>query len=245
MAEAPQHLFVSEIERLESLMHDGHQGLYWDPDALDGKGSRIITHSMLKQFRKCPLCSYFKYVLRLKPKMLAKPLKRGTWVHALLEEYANGGDWEALHAKYTDQFNRLFDEEKDYYGDMPTEIYTIVKSYMWHYKRDVWKYVANEFTMETPFPDGTLYRCKVDMLIENAFGLWLGDRKTHKTLPDQASESGTRSLPCISGPRGRTACLFRGSSGTTFAGRPHRYRSCWSRGIASRTRHSTPTTRPS
>jgi len=184
MAEAPQHLFVSEIERLESLMHDGHQGLYWDPDALDGKGSRIITHSMLKQFRKCPLCSYFKYVLRLKPKMLAKPLKRGTWVHALLEEYANGGDWEALHAKYTDQFNRLFDEEKDYYGDMPTEIYTIVKSYMWHYKRDVWKYVANEFTMETPFPDGTLYRCKVDMLIENAFGLWLGDRKTHKTLPD-------------------------------------------------------------
>ena len=165
-------------------MTPDHHGLYWDESANDGKGARIITHSMLKQFRKCPLCSYFKYVLRLKPKLLAKPLKRGTWVHALLEEYANGGDWEALHAKFSAEFDRLFDEEKDYYGDMPTEIYTIVKSYMWHYKRDPWEYIANEFTMECFFPDGTLYRCKSDALIQNAFGLWVVDRKTHKTLPD-------------------------------------------------------------
>jgi len=174
---------MSELQRLESLMSPDHRGLYWDESANNGAGARIITHSMLKQFRKCPMCSYFKYVLRLKPKTLAKTLKRGTWVHALLEEHTNGGDWMALHQKFAAQFDKLFDEEKDYYGDLPSEILTIMRSYMWHYKHDPWKYIANEFTMECFFPDGTMYRCKCDALIENAFGLWLVDRKTHKTLP--------------------------------------------------------------
>ncbi len=171
---------MSELARLESLMTPDHRGLYYD-DKLE---KRIITHSMLKTFRRCEMCSYFKYVLRLKPKMLKKPLKRGTWVHSLLEAQGNGEDWRALHRKYSAEFDRLFDEEKDHYGDMPTEIATIMESYAWHYKNDPWKYVANEFTLEAEFPDGTLYRGKVDALIENEYGLWLVDHKTHRSLPD-------------------------------------------------------------
>lgn len=172
---------MTDLERLTALMTPDNHGLYWDPTP----EKRISTHSMLKQFRKCPLCAYFKYVLRLKPKMLAKPLKRGTWVHELLEAKGNGEDWRALHAAHSAKFDQMFDEEKDYYGDMPTEIGRIMDSYMWHYKNDPWKYIATEFTMECEFPDGTLYRCKVDALIEDSWGrLWLVDNKTHKTLPD-------------------------------------------------------------
>lgn len=171
---------MSELARLESLMVPDNRGIYFD----ESVGKRISTHSMLKTFRACPLCAYFKYILRLKPKMLAKPLKRGVWVHELLEAKGNGEDWRALHAKHTHKFNQLFDEEKDHYGDMPTEIERIMESYMWHYKEDPWNYVANEFTMECEFPDGTMYRCKVDSLIENEHGLWLVDNKTHRTLPD-------------------------------------------------------------
>jgi len=116
--------------------------------------------------------------------MLAKPLKRGTWVHELLEAHGNGEDWKPIHARHSAKFNELFDEEKDYYGDMPSEIEAIMRSYMWHYKNDPWEYVANEFTLEAEFPDGTLYRGKVDSLIENEHGLWLVDNKTHRTLPD-------------------------------------------------------------
>lgn len=161
------------------------QGLYWDPDANDGQGARISTHSMLKTFRRCPKQAEFKYVHRLKPKRLGSPLKRGTWIHALLEAFHGGEDWMAVHNANSTKFNELFDEEKDYYGDMPVEILQIMQSYIWHYKFDPWEVIDVEFQLEAVFPDGTVYRGKVDMLIRDIHGnLWLVDHKSHKTLPD-------------------------------------------------------------
>lgn len=160
------------------------QGIYFDPDALDGQGAVISTHSMLKTFRRCPKQAEFKYYHRLKPKRLASPLKRGTWIHALLEEFHKGGDWMAIHQKLSHQFTLLFDEEKDFYGDLPTEILTIMRSYIWHYKSDPWEILETEFQVEAILPDGTLYRGKVDMIIRNQFGVWLVDHKSNKTLPD-------------------------------------------------------------
>ena len=139
---------------------------------------------MLKTFRRCPKQAEFKYVHRLKPKRLGSPLKRGVWVHELLEIHHNGGDWRERHAELSLQFSNLFDEEKDYYGDMPTEIATIMRSYEWHYKNESWKVLETEFQIETEFPDGTIYRGKMDALIETQHGLYLVDHKSHKTLPD-------------------------------------------------------------
>lgn len=162
-----------------------HEGLYWDPDADGGDGAKISTHSMLKTFRRCPKQAEFKYVHRLKPKKLGSPLKRGTWMHSLLETFHNGDDWRLVHTKLSKQFDVLFDEEKDYYGDMPTEILAVMEAYIWHYKDDPWEIVKTEFQVEAMFPDGTVYRGKVDMLIRDSHGLlWLVDHKTHKTLPD-------------------------------------------------------------
>lgn len=154
-------------------------GLY-----IDEHGRSVVTHSMLKTFRRCPKQAEFKYFHRLKPRMLGSPLKRGKWVHELLEILHNGGDWRARHAQLSAQFEEMFDEEKDFYGDLPSEILQIMESYQWHYKADPWKVLETEFTVETELPDGTLYRGKVDALIENQFGLWVVDHKTHKTLPD-------------------------------------------------------------
>jgi len=170
---------LSEGDRAEAT-----NWLYFDPDARDGEGAGISTHSMLKTFRRCPKQAEFKYVHRLKPKRLGTPLKRGTWVHALLESYHKGEDWLAVHKRYCTEFNKLFDEEKDYYGDMPTEILHLMRSYIWHYKNDPWKCIDAEFQLEAELPDGSLYRGKVDMLVETQFGLFLVDHKTHKTLPD-------------------------------------------------------------
>lgn len=166
---------------MSDQVKDPSYGLYRDPDT----GHLISTHSMLKTFRRCPKQAEFKYVHRLKPRMLGSPLKRGTWVHSLLEEHHSGRDWRIVHAKLSTQFDNLFDEEKDYYGDMPTEIKVIMESYEWHYKDDPWKVLETEFQIETEFPDGTIYRGKVDALIENSFGIWVVDHKTHKVLPDQ------------------------------------------------------------
>jgi len=147
-------------------------------------GKVINTHSMLKTFRRCPKQAEFKYVHRLKPKMLGSPLKRGVWMHSLLEAYHSGQDWKAVHKQYSNEFAKLFDEEKEYYGDMPTEIYRVMISYIWHYKKDPWIYHEVERQIEAELPNGWIYRGKVDAIIENQFGLWLVDHKTHKTLPD-------------------------------------------------------------
>lgn len=145
-------------------------------------GTPILTNSMLTTFRRCIKQAEYKYVHRLKPKRLGGPLKRGTWVHSLIEEDANGKDWRKLHQKFSAQFEQMFDEEKDFYGDMPTEIETIMESYFWHYKNDPWKYHETELELTAQLGK-TLIRIKFDALVENQWGLWLVDHKTHKTLP--------------------------------------------------------------
>lgn len=154
-------------------------GLYFDPSV----GKEITTHSMIKSMRECPRATGFKYADRLKPLRLSKPLRRGTWMHSLLEEHHAGRDWEAMHNTLSAKWSELFDEEKDFYGDLPNECRALMKSYIWHYKEDPWKVLETEFTIETEFPDGRLYRGKVDALVENQFGLWLVDHKTHGSLP--------------------------------------------------------------
>jgi hypothetical protein len=155
-------------------------GLYFDPSV----GKEVVTHSMIKAFRGCPRQTLYKQVERLKPRLLSKPLRRGTWMHHLLEEHHAGRDWRKMHRALSAKYNELFDEEKDLYGDLPTECLALMESYIWHYREDPWKVLETEFTVEAEFPDGTLYRGKVDALIENAFGLWIVDHKTHGQLPD-------------------------------------------------------------
>lgn len=145
-------------------------------------GMPILTNSMLGAFRRCIKQAEYKYVHRLKPKRLGSPLKRGTWVHSLLEEDAKGKDWHKLHTKLSHQFENLSDGDRDFYGDMPSEIETIMNSYFWHYKADPWTYHETELELTAEL-DGVLIRIKFDALIENQFGLYLVDHKTHKTLP--------------------------------------------------------------
>ena len=154
--------------------------LYLDPAI----NKEVVTHSSLKVFRRCPQQYDYKYLQRLAPKRLSKPLERGTWLHALLEEHHSGRDWKAEHARRSAKFNELMDDEKDFYGDMPTEIALIMESYLWYYEDDPVTCIATEYTIECELPNGVLYRGRVDALMEDQFGLWIWDHKTHKKLPD-------------------------------------------------------------
>lgn len=159
-------------------------------------GKRVTTHSMLKSFLRCPKQAQYKYAERLKKRMLTtrdKPLRRGTWFHELLEVHYEGGDWKERHRELTAKFSMLMDEEKEALGDLPTELYDLMRSYLWHYganKADPthgWKILGTEVTFETPWPDSEdgndIYRCRVDMLAEDQWGLIIVDHKSHKTLP--------------------------------------------------------------
>lgn len=157
-------------------------------------GTPITTHSMLKCFARCPKQAQYKYLERLKPRFANasdKPLRRGTWFHKLLEEHYAGRDWKVAHAKLSAQFGELFDEERDALGDLPRECAVMMRSYLWHYGANKddryhgWDVHDTEVTLECPWPDGEgIYRCRVDALVQDEYGLWLVDHKTHKSLPD-------------------------------------------------------------
>lgn len=151
---------------------------------VDESGRAISTHSMLKTFRRCPQQAFYKYELRLKPKVLGTPLRRGTWLHILLEEHHQGRDWRVKHRELSRQFANLLDEEREYYGDLPNDCARIMRSYEWHYEMDPWKVLETEGTLEAELPDGTILRGRYDALIENQFGIWLVDHKSHRRLPD-------------------------------------------------------------
>lgn len=153
--------------------------LYVDPEL----GAEVVTHSSLKTFRRCPKQYDYKYLQRLKPRMVGTPLKRGVWLHELLETHHNGDDWRIKHRELCAKYDELLDDEKDYYGDLPEDCHDLMRAYVYYYEDDPWKTIETEFTIEVELPNGVVYRGKVDIMFENQFGLWLGDHKSHKTLP--------------------------------------------------------------
>lgn len=157
-------------------------------------GHPITTNSMVKTFRRCPKQAQYKYAERLKPRMQkSTPLKRGVWMHELLELYYKGEDWKTRHKQLTHEFSNLFDEEKEALGDLPRECMRLMQSYLWHYGATPddpyhgWKIHETELTLEATLPNGHVLRGRLDLLIEDQFGLYVYDHKTHKTLPDFSS----------------------------------------------------------
>lgn len=155
------------------------------PTTDDGK--LVITQSMVSGFVNCPRETYYSIVLGLRTKLASKPLTRGTWVHALLEERGNGGDWKAKHQQLIEEAERnTFEEETE---GLAEECYNIVLSYDWLYEQKLHEHltpVAVELTVEREmFRGKVLYRGRIDIIwIDENGDVWLGDHKTHATLPD-------------------------------------------------------------
>lgn len=154
---------------------------YW-PYTKDGVP--VVTQSMVTTFNDCPREVYYGTVLGLRPRLEAMPLTRGTWVHALLEERANGNDWLDKHNEIYEKFAaQQFVEEVD---ALEEEVYNIVTSYDWVYRNDKWKAIAAELTVERPMFGGkALYRGRIDLIVQDEHGdVWLVDHKTHRVFPE-------------------------------------------------------------
>jgi PD-(D/E)XK nuclease superfamily len=152
------------------------------PTTDDGK--LIITQSMVSGFVECPRETYYGIILGLRPRIESKPLTRGTWVHALLEERGKGGDWKALHKELTKKAEETTFEEET--AGLADECYRIVLSYDYAHRNEVLIPVATELTVERPmFRGKVLYRGRIDIIwIDENGDVWLGDHKTHASLPE-------------------------------------------------------------
>lgn len=175
----PRQLPSTGVEPRKRAWH-GERGTWPKTE----EGQLVITQSMVSSFVECPRETYYGIVLGLRPRIQKKPLTRGTWVHALLEERANGRDWRKKHQELIEQAaNEQFEEET---GDIATECYNIVLSYEYAHRNEKLTPIAVELTVERPMFQGkVLYRGRIDIIwIDEEGDVWLGDHKTHATIPD-------------------------------------------------------------
>lgn len=89
-----------------------------------------ISASRLKKWRSCQMAHDYKYVRGLRPKRKAVPLRKGTWVHACLEARDSGQDWiEVIKKLKAEEYDKLFEEEKVELGDLPKDVFRMMRAY--------------------------------------------------------------------------------------------------------------------
>ena len=152
------------------------------PTTDDGK--LVITQSMVSSFVECPRETYYGIVLGLRPRIESKPLTRGTWIHALLEERGKGGDWRTKHDELVEKAERTTFEEET--AGLAEECYNVMLSYEYKHRFEELTPIAVELTVERPMFGGkVLYRGRIDIIwIDKNGDVWLGDHKTHAQLPE-------------------------------------------------------------
>jgi len=115
----------------------------------------------------------------------------GKLVHLMIEEDAQGGDWEKVLDNVGLENEKLFSAEKEMYGEILEDIRIIMREYFAFWpKRDLvflpWKgsYAEHEFAI--PIDDDLIFKGQIDAIAEtpqNYNFLWLVENKTFKTLP--------------------------------------------------------------
>jgi PD-(D/E)XK nuclease superfamily len=165
-----------------------------------------FNQSKIKCFRRCQkqyafLVDYSPEGYELKPKYPSLPLKIGGWLHMLQEAYhyewagITTKTWKEVHGELEKNFNLLFDEEKEKYGeDLPDEAYRLFSAYRRHYKYDSERYrvatlhdgkPAVEFVVEAPLARSHMFKGRIDLVVEDQEygGLWVWDAKWMRKIP--------------------------------------------------------------
>lgn len=153
---------------------------------VEGKDLIELSVSKIKKWRGCQQAFEYKYTDKLRPKKKAIPLRRGTWVHECLQSRAQGEDWVArIKQLKKDEYDKLFEEEKVELGDLPTEVFRIMRSY-----HQTWLKVDAEYEViraeqdfmirieSTPF----VLVGRIDLLVRHRTSgkIWIFEHKTMK-----------------------------------------------------------------
>lgn len=142
-----------------------------------------ISNSKANTYRRCAKQFHYKYVDKLEKKTKAIQLKRGSWLHELMEWHYTGRDWREVHAEYTAGFMLLFEEEREEYGDLPGDVERLFTSYLQNYHKEdrSLNIVDSEVNEIITLPNGDEFNMIIDLVVEEADGgLWLWDHKTVK-----------------------------------------------------------------
>lgn len=107
-------------------------------------------------------------------------------MHELIAAHYSGVGWETKHAELTKEFNKLFEEEKVIYGNLPDECDRLMKGYILRWRKEdrkIKQVIMVEEALEAPLPHGHTLAFTPDRVVEDDWGTWLVETKTHKKIP--------------------------------------------------------------
>jgi DNA-binding ferritin-like protein (Dps family) len=143
--------------------------------------------SKIGRVRRCRHAFYYSDILELQRVAKSIAPARGNLIHDCLQAHYNGGDWTKPIVNLQLDLDKVFDEERAEWAEMPKELYRIVRGYLLAYKSiDVnIKTLATEVPFEIQLPNGHTYTGYIDWIYEDDRGVWVADHKTVKTLPKE------------------------------------------------------------
>jgi hypothetical protein len=152
-----------------------------------------ISFSKARTWRRCHKQYDYRYNQQLEKRKLPVPMFRGRILGECLDAVVAGESWAAVLAKYEKEYKRLFDEEKEEYGDLIGDIRSIVARYLSTYATEKYSYLMNpethkpsEHRVEVDMGDGVTFVGYIDKIaLDEAGRKWIMDHKSHKNLPDE------------------------------------------------------------
>jgi len=118
--------------------------------------------------------------------MPPKHFKLGNWLHSLMAAHYRDGNYEAQHEALVKEWNSLFLEEREMYGDLPNEAKRLMDAYLYHWREEEssWKVIWAEETFEVNFEEGDVYTFKPDLIVKEGNEYWVVDHKSTSSIPD-------------------------------------------------------------
>lgn len=169
------------------------------PMALQKAGNPFeVSQSVLRTWRRCQAKYDYQYRQLLKRKRPRLPLIRGTMIGQCLDAMVihrvspgtKAVTWQAVLTTYETQYKRLFEEEKEMYGDLIGDVRFIMQRYERIYANDGLEYqlgkdgLPYEIHLELELVPGITYVGHIDKMPMDKYGrIWDMDHKSHKKLP--------------------------------------------------------------
>lgn len=143
-----------------------------------------VHQSQIKLARKCLKAHHYRYAENLERKKHSVPPFVGTILHEMLDARVRGHakPWD-IYKKYKLDFRKLWDAEKEEYGDIPAMIKAIYKGYLRRWKGDGLVYVDSEVSFRAPLSPSIDLLGTLDKIAEGDGRRILIDHKFHKNLP--------------------------------------------------------------
>lgn len=145
-----------------------------------------LSTTAFNAFSTCPKKYQYAHVDRIvpKPHSVKGVMRRGSWIHAALEEYHRGGQWQ-LELSRRGEWLQQQGIDEDSIAALHQEVDLIMRGYIdyWILHGTTHKTLAVEKRLDHTTKSGDLLSATIDQIFEDRDGIWIREHKSTSEIP--------------------------------------------------------------